>query len=39
VHTGALASLALVLLGVTLLLNAAARMLVALSTRGPKGAL
>ena len=38
VHTGALAGLALVLLGTTLLLNALARLLVHLSTRGPRTA-
>jgi phosphate transport system permease protein len=34
-HTGALAGLGLILFGVTLLLNVAARLLVRLSTRGP----
>ena len=34
-HTGALAALGLILFGVTLLLNVAARMLVRLSARGP----
>jgi phosphate transport system permease protein len=34
-HTGALAALGLILFGVTLLLNVAARLLVRISTRGP----
>lgn len=38
IHTGALAALALVLLAVTLLLSAAARLLVRLSTRSLRGA-
>ena len=38
VHVGALAALGLVLFGLTLLLNAAARVLVATVGRGPKGA-
>ena len=38
VHTGALAALGLVLFGLTLVLNAAARLLVQAVARGPKGA-
>jgi phosphate transport system permease protein len=37
-HTGALAGLALVLFGITVLLSAAARLLVEAVARGPKGA-
>jgi ABC-type phosphate transport system permease subunit len=35
-HTGALAALGLILFGVTLLLNVAARVLVRMSRRGPE---
>ena len=38
VHVGALAALGLVLFGLTLILNAAARILVETVGRGPKGA-
>jgi hypothetical protein len=38
VHVGALAALALVLFGVTLLLSASARLLVRLSSRSVQGA-
>jgi len=38
IHTGALAGLGLVLFGITLLLNAVARILVATVGRGPRGA-
>jgi phosphate transport system permease protein len=38
IQTGALASLGLVLFGLTLILNAAARLLVETVARGPKGA-